>query len=373
MIASLPIALLQTPGRIMLAREMRFDRQLVVDCASQTTMQVFSVVSVALGAGVWGLAVGQVVKAVVGTIMMAILSVRLNWPSLRGWRSYGGLVRFGLSFQASWFTFVGREQGLNIAVAGIAGVTPLGIWAFTNRIFQLPSLAFNSLYVVGFPAMSNLLARGEDPAQVILRTVRRAAIAGVFVFPTFAAASPQLIPSVFGEQWADVAYILPLICLSTLLLGSIAVASTSYLSAAGRPGIVAWASASLGVIWIGVTALLLPVIGVVAIGVGNLVGAIVEATILDRATRRAAGVAPHRPLLRPLFVGIVAGGAGWLLCFAGPSGVLTAVMAVALTLAVDLAGLRLICRADLHDALRLVAEITRSMLPRVRRATVEGV
>ncbi len=93
--------------------------------------------------------------------------------------------------------------------------------------------------------MSNLLARGEDLAPVILRTVRRSAIAATFVFPTFAAASPQLIPAVFGDPWRDAADIMPFICLSTFILGSIAVASTSYLFAAGRPGIIAWASVPL--------------------------------------------------------------------------------------------------------------------------------
>ena len=62
----------------------------------------------------------------------------------------------------------------------------------------------------------------------------------------------------FGEPWRDAAEIMPFICLSTLILGSIAVAASSYLSAAGRPGVVAWASAALGVIWIAVTAALLP-------------------------------------------------------------------------------------------------------------------
>ena len=239
--------------------------------------------------------------------MIAAVSIGFNAPSLRGWRGYGGLIRFGLSFQASWYTFVAREQGLNIVVGVVAGVASLGIWTFTNRIFQLPSLAFSSLYVVGFPAMSNLLARGEDPAPIILRTVRRAAIAGTFVFPAFAATSPQLIPTVFGDQWRDAADIVPFICLSTLILGSISVASTSYLSAAGRPGVVALASAALGVIWLGMTAVLLPVIGVTAIGVGNLGGAVVEAVILNVATRRMTEVAPYRPLLRPLAVALVAG------------------------------------------------------------------
>jgi O-antigen/teichoic acid export membrane protein len=370
MIASLPISMLATPGRIVLAREMRYDRQLAIDFGAQTSFQVFSVTAVALGAGVWGLAVGSVVRAVVATLLTASLGIGLNSPSLRGWRTLGDTVRFGLTFQASWFTFLAREQGINVTIGIVSGVASLGIWTFTNRIFQLPSLAFTSLYVVGFPAMSNLLARGESPAPVILRTVRRAAIVGTFVFPTFAAASPQLIPTLFGDQWRDAAQIMPFICLSTLVLGSIAVASTSYLAAAGRPGVVAWASAALGVVWIAGTAVLLPVIGVAAIGIANLAGALVEAFILDRATRRTAGVAPHRPLLRPVAVAIVAGTVGWLLCTSGPSGLWIALAAAVLALAISSIGLWIVCRESLKDAIGVALGAVSSVVPSLRRAPV---
>jgi O-antigen/teichoic acid export membrane protein len=373
MLISLPITALQTPGRIVLSREMQYDRQLAVDLGAQVISQIFIVAAVVLGAGVWGLAVGSVVKAVLAAVLTAALSIGFAAPSLRGWRGYGAMVRFGLSFQASWYTFVAREQGLNIVVGIVGGVSPLGIWTFTNRIFQLPLVAFSSLYVVGFPAMSNLLARGEDPAPIILRTVRRAAVAGAFIFPVFAAASPQLIPTIFGDQWRDVADIVPFICLSTLILGSIAVASTSYLSAAGRPGIVAWASAALGVIWLAGTASLLPVIGVTAIGVGNLAGALAEAMILNAATHRMTDVAPYRPLMRPLAVALVAGTAGWLLCIRGPSGLLIAVAAGSLTLTLVSLGLWLICRKDLEDTIHLGLGAVRSAVPRLRRASVESV
>jgi O-antigen/teichoic acid export membrane protein len=353
MVASLPITLLQTPGRILLNREMQYDRQLVIDFFSQTSFQIFAVATVAAGAGVWGLASASLVRAVISTVLTRALTARVGLPSLRGWRSFGSLIRFGLGFQASWFTFVGREQGINVVVGAVGGITTLGVWTFTNRIFALPSLAFNSLYTVGFPAMSNLLGRGEDAAPIVLRTVRRAAIVATLIFPAFAATAPALVPVVFGERWSDAAVILPFICLSTIFLGSIAVASTSYLSAVGRPGVVAWASASLGVVWIGVTALLLPVVGIVAIGIGNLVGSLVEAFILDRMTQRVAGVSPHRPLLRPLSVAVVAGSLGYAVGVSGPHELWTAVLAGVLTVAVAGIGLRVVCRIDFEDTLGL--------------------
>jgi O-antigen/teichoic acid export membrane protein len=373
MILSLPIVTLQTPGRITLSRAMRFDRQAAADAGSQVISLTLTVLAVVLGAGVWGLAAGAVIKAIVATALINRLSTGFQFPSLRGWRGFGPVLLFGVKFQASFYTFLGREQGLNILLAVTAGVGPLGIWTFTNRIFQLPSLAFNTLYVVGFPAMSNILARGEEVGPIILRMVRRAAIVGTFIFGTFAAASPKLIPAVFGDQWRDVASIIPFCCLSTILLGSISVAASSYLPAVGRPGIVAIASACLGVIWLGVTAAFLPTIGVAAIGIGNLAGAVVEAAVLSAATKRASGVAPYRPLVRPLAVAVLSGGFGWLVCVEGPDGLLTAVASAILTFGLAALGLWLVCRKDLADTFRLAFGSLRTAAPRLRRPSPQAV
>lgn len=370
MVLSLPITALQGPGRITLTRTMRYDRQVAAEVGSQVTAQVLTVVAVVLGAGVWGLAGGVVVRAVGLTVLICLLSTGFHRPSLRGWRGFGGIVRFGLSFQACWYAVLAREQGLNILIALVGGVVPLGIWTFTNRILQLPALGFNSLYVVGFPAMANVLARGETIGPIILRTVRRAAVAGTLIFATFAAVSPKLIPAAFGAPWQDAALIIPLVCLSTLLHGSISVAASSYLTASGRPGIVAIASVCLGVIWLAITAALLPSMGVVAIGIGNLAGALVDAAVLNAATKRTSGVAPYRPLLRPLAVALLGGGLGLLFCIEGPDGFLTAAAAGVLTFFLCALGLLAVCRKDLTDIVQISLGSLRSAVPRLRKRSV---
>jgi O-antigen/teichoic acid export membrane protein len=372
MVASIPLTTLQMPGRVVLNRSMRFDRQVAADFIAQASFYTFAVTAVALGAGVWGLATATVVKAAVGTVLIAMLSIGFLMPSLRNWRQFGELARFGLRFQATPLAIVVREQGINMVVAAVAGVATLGLWNLANRLIQMPMLAFGSLWAVGYPAMSNLLTKGEDVGPIILRMVRRASIVAVLVFPVFAASSPELVPSLFGEQWREAADVIPLIALSTMILGSISVATNGYLSAAGRPGLVAWATAAFGVVWIAVTAPLLPVMGVFAIGVGNLCGALVEAGVFNFATRQSTGVVPYRPLMLPLAVAVVSGTLGWWACTTGPPGLLTAAAAGGLTVAVAVAGLLVVCPRDLTDVLRLGIGTIRSAIPPLRRPSADS-
>ena len=366
MILSLPITMLQTPGRVVLARNMLYDRQAAVDSAGQLSFYLFAVTTVVLGADVWGLATATLVRATVSTVLIALLSIGFVGPSLRGWRGFGPLVGFGLRFQATPLLYVLREQGVNLAAAAIGGLSVLGLWTLASRLIQMPILAFTSLYTVGFPAMSRILAGGEDPGPIILRVVRRASIVATLVFPAFIASSPALVGALFGTQWSDAADVLPFVGVSTVILGSISVGALSYLIAAGRPGIVALATATFGVIWVVLTACLLPALGIVAIGVGNLCGALVEAVIIDRATRRESGVAPYRPLIRPLAIALFAGTTGWIVCVSGPEALTMALAAGALALVLSVAGLVALCRSDLRDTLQLAMGVLPA-LPIVRR------
>jgi polysaccharide transporter, PST family len=364
MILSLPITMLQTPGRVVLARNMLYDRQAAVDSTGQASFYIFAVATVALGADVWGLAIATVVRATVSTALISVLSIGFLMPSLRGWRGFGPLVGFGLRFQATPLLYVLREQGVNAVTAVAGGLGVLGLWTLASRLIQVPILAFTSLYTVGFPAMSRILAGGEDPGPIILRVVRRASIVATLVFPAFIAASPALVPVLFGAEWADAAYVLPFVALSTVILGSISVGALSYLNAAGKPGIVAIATATFGVIWVVVTACLLPSLGIEAIGVGNLTGALVEAVILDRATRNAAGVAPYRPIVRPVAVAVIAGAVGWMACISGPDELLIALGAGALAFFLSAGGLLLLCRRDLRDTIQLATGVVGPLLLR---------
>jgi O-antigen/teichoic acid export membrane protein len=366
MIMALPIQTLQTPGRVMLERALKYDRQAVVDLGALATSQIFSVVAVFLGAGVWGLAAGAVVKSAAGVVLMALVGVGVHAPSFRGWSRLWGVVRFGLSFQSNWIAIVLGEQGLNVIVGAIAGVQVLGLWSLAKKTLQVPALFFNSLMGVVFPAVSSLLAHGDDPARKVLRIVRLSSIASTLIFVPFAAGSTGLIPFLFGEQWRGAARAIPLAVVAALIAGPMAACIGGYLFALGRarPVLVASVASATGAIV--VAAPLLSRYGLIAVGAGLVVGALAQAVLLDREAWAVARIRSARVLVAPLTAAIPAGAAGLAVSLARPHSLAVSIAASVIALVLDLAFLQLLCRRDLNDALGLVLGSVRDASGRLR-------
>ena len=208
------------------------------------------------GSGCLGACEATVVKASGGTSADRHARHRLPVAIAPKWRHSAGLPASASAFRPPRWRLVAREQGPQRVVAAVAGVYTLGLWNLANRLIQIPSSPSARLGR-RYPAMSNLLAQGEDVGPIILRTVRRAAIVATLVFPVFAASSPGAGPgtlwravarsrgrhpldrAVHADPWLDLG------CHQRLP------------AAVGRPGLVAWATAAFGVVWIAVTAPLL--------------------------------------------------------------------------------------------------------------------
>ena len=141
---------------------MKYDRQLAVDFGSQVVSQIFAVASVLLGAGVWGLAAGQVLKASSPPSLTAALSIGFNGRrSAAGARTGRWCASDSASRRASTRSWHVSRGSTSWSASSAASPRSESGRSRTGSS-SLPLVAFNSLYVVGFPAMSNLLARGED-------------------------------------------------------------------------------------------------------------------------------------------------------------------------------------------------------------------
>ncbi len=286
MVSALPITALRTPSAIMLERQLSFGPMALVDIAEVVSYYCWAIPGVILGAGVWALATGTVVRAVCGTATImfftpvGIVLPRINVGVMRP------LWRFGARVQAARLSGLARDQGINVATAGLAGVAGLGVWSLAGRLMSIPALLLDTLWNVSYPAMSRLRDAGEDLTAVVTRSVRLSAIGtGLLLVPVIASA-PAMVPSVFGPQWYGVVDVITLLPLGMLVMGPVSVSTSGFLYSAGEAGAVLRAVALSAVVNLTVGVGLLALFGITGLAAGTSLAYLTEAAFLARATRR---------------------------------------------------------------------------------------
>lgn len=365
MMLALPVSALQTPGRIVLSRSLRFRALATVEAASFLGYYAWAVALAAAGLGAWALASGVVVRSVVVAAGVARLSgLGPPRPSFRELAALRPVIAFGLRFQAVSLAGLGREQGLNAGIAAVSGVATLGLWSLTRRLLELPALLFEPLHRVTFPLMSRMRADGQDPARLIERGVAISATAAGGVLVCAAAAAPGFVPAVFGEQWAPVAPIFQWVCAALMVAAPLAVMGVGFLYAVDAPSVVLRATIAHTVVLLAVALSLLPVLGPEAIGIGSLAGAVVDALLMSRGVSARSGARPLRALAPAVAVACAAALAGIAVAGGAGSGLAAAAAGGATAGGAYLALLALVRRPVLADTLRLALGALRSAVSR---------
>lgn len=81
--------------------------------------------------------------------------------------------RFGAGFQAAQLAMIGRDDGVNLVTAGVAGLAVLGVWSLAYRLLRAVLLLFQALWRVSYPAMAGLLRAGDAPPRRCCRAAWR--------------------------------------------------------------------------------------------------------------------------------------------------------------------------------------------------------
>ena len=264
------------------------------------------------------------------------------------------LLGFGFRYQAVGLLQLLRDQGVNVVVALVGGVAVLGLWSVAWRILQIPYSFFVALWRVSFPGMSRLVAAGEDVGGTIERVIALVAVGtGALVAP-LAASAAAWIHVLIGAKWTGAAPAIPPSCLAMALGVPISVALAGYLWAIGS------ASVPLRATLVGIPAMalilvpLLPSVGVIAVGFAYVANALIESIIFVRASRRTVSFSIRR-LPTTVLIAIVSASCGWSVSrWIGPN-LAGALASSAVAIGVYLGGLAVVQRAELKDAVRLIA------------------
>lgn len=356
MVAALPIVTLQAPGSILLERRLRYERRVLVDLAGSVAYTGTAIVAVALGAGVWGLAGATIASAVAGAVAMNFITpVRVLRPRLR-FRDVRQLLGFGARYQAVGGVNLLRDQGLNLGVAAIGGLSTLGLWSVAYRVMQVPYVVFDALWRVSFPAMARLVASGQDARPAVRQILRIASVATGFVLVGLAGASPFLLGALFGEPWQAASAIVAPACAGMMLSGPVSVAAAGYLYAIGDSRTVLQATALHTVAWLGLGLPLLPFLGVAALGYGWLAAGVVDMFVMSRPLRKASGVAVLPAVWRATATALVSAAGGMILALSLPAGLPGAVAGGLLAESLFLLGMLVLDRTSLRRLLSLARQ-----------------
>jgi O-antigen/teichoic acid export membrane protein len=367
MMLALPLAAFQAPGRVVLTRAIRVREIATIDAVAMLLYYVWAVVGVFAGAGVWAVASGLVFRALVASIgVIAVSRLGPLLPSYRGVRALRPVNSFGLRFQTVSLAGVLREQGLNMGVWIVGGVSTLGLFSLARRFLELPALMFDPLHRVAFPFMTHVLAAREDPSRLIDRGIAVSAAAAGLVLSSTAAAAPELVPALFGEQWRAAGTIIPWICAALLVAGPLSVVGVGFLYALGEPSVVLRAIVLHTIALYVVAFSLLPVVGPAAIGMGSFAGAVVDALVMGRAISSRTTARPLRTLLPVLATAAGAGLLGLAASDAVGEGFFSAVVGAGAAAAVYLAALAAFQLSTFRETMRLLGQAVRAGVTRER-------
>lgn len=362
-VLSAPLLVLQIPARIVLERELRFDRVARVEVIQVLVFNAWAVSLVLAGAGVWGMATAPVVRSVVGLVLMNRASpVGTPFPRL-SWTLTRGLIKFGVRFQLVTGLGLVREQGLNVGIAAVSGITTLGFVSLGRRVLEIPQLVLQALWRVSFPTVSQLIARNEPVTPLLERAVALCATGLGLVLAGLAAGAPGIVPGLFGQQWTATADLIPPACLGLGIAGPVSVACQGFLWAVLDTAAVIRAAIAQSVALFATALPLLPPLGLEAVAIGWLVSYCVEAGVLGRAVTRHAPARLLRPLVAPVLCGVVGGGVGWVVTEEIGHTLLSGLLGSAIAVLVMTGMLLLVARSTLLDTVHFIGSSLRAARP----------
>ena len=285
MALSLPFVAARAPSTIVLERSLRYRPIVLAELVESVVYYAWSIPIVLAGFGVWGLASGAVVRSAVATVLLIRLSPA-GWIGLRfDFSRLRALLGFGGRFQARGLVALVRDQGLNLGIAAVAGISALGLWSLAARVMQVPFVVFSALLRVSYPAMARLNRTGEDLGVAVDKLAAMTSLLAVAVLAPLSGVADQLIPAVFGDKWAAAADIIPWASAGLIFSGPISVACSGYLYATNDATTPLRATAANGAVWLAVALGLVGTLGVEAVGIGWLFASLTEALIFSRAVR----------------------------------------------------------------------------------------
>lgn len=312
MVASAPIGAFRGAGAVVLERQLLYKRITTAETAETIVYYAWTIVTVAVGWGLWGLATATVARAVVGTgFVLALSPTGIVWPRFDRRRIHA-MLGIGVRVQVVDVVVSLRDQILVLGTAAIGSVSIVAYWGLVLRALQAPGMLLLSLVRVSFPAMSRIRSAGGDLDDILPRLLPAATVLAGLLLAPIAGSAPALVPFLFGERWSPAAGALTIACLAVVIHTPMLIVAQSYLWTSGDARTPLRAALIDAVVCVAVGLPLVPLLGVTGLAIGGVTAAVLDAAVLSRAINRQVQVRAFRQVGFPAVAWIVAVGAAWL-------------------------------------------------------------
>ncbi len=218
----------------LLARAMNFGVIQSAGVAAAVLATICAITAAALGAGAWALVLQQLVLAGVSS---AVFIVAARWrPSLGFSRAaFGWLSRFAIPRTGGHGFGILQALVPVLLIGHLLGIDELGIWNLSMALVLVPlTLLATPIAQVIYAAFARMR---DNPVRVAEVWLSGFVLLAAVVLPTLCgliAVAPDLIPFVFGAQWAPAVPVVQILGIF-VMARTLQAWNTAVMDAAGKP------------------------------------------------------------------------------------------------------------------------------------------
>ncbi len=269
LLPTIPFAMLVVPAQATLERNLDYRSISFLDLAGQTSYYIVAPTLAFLGFGYWAQVIGywtwQVVF-VVATYRVSGYRPHLVWSQslLRE------MLGYGVGYSSTQWILQARNVVPTVVVGHYLGPTGVGYVALATQVAEMLAFVKNATWRVSIAALAKVQTdyarlRAAQEEAMLLQVLALGPLLG-----GFALVAPVAMPLVFGRQWDRALIIYPFIALG-YLMAVVFNMHASILFVLRRNKEVALSYAVNVLLLFGVSLLLVPRLGLLGFGVGQVV------------------------------------------------------------------------------------------------------
>ena len=200
----------------LLKKDLKFKIVGMIEAISTVTSCLFMASAAYLGAGVWTLIGGSIVKALVSIIL--IFSIQQWRPSLM-FRIQEALSYLNYGYHLALGTSIGyvNNKSDTFFAGRVWETSTLGLYSFAKQLSRIPNDKIVSLITqVAFPAFSQLQ---DDTKRFNTFYLDITKVISTIVLPLFVGGfllGDELIRCIFDEKWHPMIFVFKILCLTEL-------------------------------------------------------------------------------------------------------------------------------------------------------------